>query len=117
MKRIAPTKGSFQLDTAMGRVDIGHAISGIDARLSGFPSAYPERLLEEREAITGDDRDTYKSAAKYRALQAGTGGDNRDFTPWSGDLGQAYAEYLVDRHLLGNKSVTLAGWATVKALR
>jgi hypothetical protein len=117
MKQIAPAKGSFQLDTAMGRVDIGHVISGIDASLSGFPSAYPERFLEEREAITGDDHDTYKSAAKYRALQAGTGGDNRDFTTWSGDLGQAYAEYLVDRHLLGNKSATLAGWATVKALR
>jgi hypothetical protein len=117
MKQMAPAKGSLQLDTAMGKVDIGHVMSGIDARLSGMPAAYPEDFLEEREDTVGGDRDTYANEAKYDALKAASGGDVRDFTTWSGDLGQAYAEYLVDRHLLGNAGATLSHWVTQKAPR
>lgn len=115
MKQIAPRAGSLQLDTPMGKVDVGHVMAGIDAALSGMPPQYPEDFLEEREDITGGDHDTYKNAAAYKALRAASGGDVRDFTTWSGDLGQAYAEYLVDRHLVGNTSATLAGWLAVKA--
>jgi hypothetical protein len=117
MKQIAPAKGSLQLDTAMGKVDIGHVMSGIDATLSGMPAAYPEDFLEEREDTVGGDRDTFANEAKYDALKAASGGDVRDFTTWSGDLGQAYAEYLVDRHLLGNAGATLSHWVTQKAPR
>ncbi len=115
MKQIAPPGGSLQLTTPMGSVDVGHLLAGIDANLSGAPTAYPEGFLEEREGITGGDHDTFKSEAKYDALKAAHKGDVRDFTTWSGDLGQAYAEYLIDRHLLGNPKATLADWVARKS--
>lgn len=115
MKQMAPAKGSLQLNTPMGKVDIGHVMAGIDASLSGIPADYPEKFLEERERTVGGDRDTFANEAKYDALKSASGRDVRDFTTWSGDLGQAYAEYLVDRYLLGNTSATLSHWVTQKA--
>jgi len=105
MKQIAPAKGSLKLDTRGGKVDIGHVIAGIDVRLNGFPSAYPERYMEQR------GHDTYKNEAKYDAMKAASGGDTTDFATWSGDLGQAYAEYIADRYLNENASATLAAAA------
>jgi hypothetical protein len=117
MKQMAPIEGSLQVDTPLGRVDIGHVMSGIDASLSGMPPAYPEEFLEERESATGGDHDTYKNEAKYEALKTASHGDVRDFTTWAGDLGQAYAEYLVDRYLRSNTGATLAHWVAQKAPR
>jgi hypothetical protein len=115
MKQIAPAKGSLKLVTPVGRVDIGHVISGIDVRLNGSPSAYPESYMKKR------DHDTYKNKAKYDAMQAASGGDTTDFATWSGDLGQAYAEYIADRYLNQNAAATLDAsmttWATDEELR
>jgi hypothetical protein len=115
MKQIAPSKGSLKLDAPGGnKVDIGHVMAGIDARLNGFPSAYPERYMDTR------GHDTYKNEAKYDAMKAAGGGDTTDFATWSGDLGQAYAEYIADRYLNGAASATLAAsmasWATTEEL-
>jgi len=90
MKKLAPNKGSKEFDTVLGRVDIGHVLSGIDGALSSFPTGYPKSFLASRN---NDDSD---SELKYKTLKAASGGDTRDFTTWSGDLGQAYAEFLVE---------------------
>lgn len=91
-------------DTRFGPVDIAHVISGIDAALSGGHTTYPEQLVEASDVST-----TYKKGAEpmYDALQDASGGDVRDFATWSGDLGQAYAEYLFKRWV-ADESVNLA---------
>jgi len=112
MKQIAPASGSLKLDTPGGiKVDIGHVMAGIDVRLNGSPSTYPESYMERR------DHDTYKNEAKYDAMKAASGGDTTDFGTWSGDIGQAYAEYIADRYLKGNTSATLAASMTSWAPR
>lgn len=108
MKTLAPTAGSKELATPLGRVDIGHVMAGIDAALSSFPSTYPERYLASR------GNDNSDSELKYKTLKAASGGDSRDFTTWAGDLGQAYAEYLVERYV-NEESATLAEFMNKKA--
>ena len=109
MKTLAPAAGSKQFDTRMGKVDIGHVMAGIDARLSGFPAAYPKSHLAKKGH---DDSDT---ELKYKTLKAASGGDSRDFATWAGDLGQAYAEYLVERYVKGNASASLSAFSAAKA--
>jgi len=91
MKDLAPESGSKQFDTRLGRVDVGHVMAGIDSALSGFPAAYPKDFLADKGH---DDSD---AELKYKTLASATGGDSREFTTWAGDLGQAYAEFLVQR--------------------
>jgi hypothetical protein len=109
MKTLAPAAGSKQFTTRMGKVDIGHVMAGIDARLSGFPAAYPKSHLAKR----GHDNSDAK--LKYETLKTASGGDSRDFATWAGDLGQAYAEYLVERYVKGNASALLSTFITNKA--
>ena len=109
MKDLAPDAGGKELKTAMGTVDIGHVMAGIDAALSGSPEEYPEDFLEARGH---DDSD---AELKYKVLKEAHHGDVRDFTTWAGDLGQAYAEYLVDHWLKKNTSATLADFVNRKS--
>lgn len=92
MKDLDPRGSTKRIMTPMGEVDIAHVMSGIDAALSGAPGAV---------ADIGDRR------LKHKTLLTADKGDPRDFTTWSGDIGQAYAEYLVDRFVNDNKSATL----------
>jgi hypothetical protein len=109
MKTLAPAAGSKQFNTRMGRVDIGHVMAGIDARLSGFPAAYPQSHLARRGHNDSD------SELKYETLKSASGGDSRDFATWAGDLGQAYAEYLVERYIKGNTAALLSTFVIDKA--
>ena len=97
MKDLAPASGGKRLATRMGEVDIGHLMAGIDAALSGFPPSYPKSNLS---AHGHDDSD---AELKYQTLSKASGGDSRDFTTWAGDLGQAYAEFLVSRYVKSEK--------------
>jgi hypothetical protein len=106
---LAPAAGGKKFDTALGKVDIGHVMAGIDATLNPFPSTYPSAHLKARGHDSSDSR------LKYDTLKTASGGDNRDFTTWAGDLGQAYAEFLVDRHVKGNTSAKLADFMRDKA--
>ena len=121
MKQIAPNskanpEGGLTLDTPMGKVDMSHVMAGLDAALSGSPSEYPEDFLEDREAATGSsDYDTFANTVIYEQLQKASGGNVRDFTTWSGDLGQAYAHFLVERYVKDNDKTTLAEWTSQKA--
>lgn len=125
MKQIAPnkkgsTEGGLTLATPMGVVDVSHVLAGIDATLSGgMAQSYPERFLEEREKQTGSsDYDTFKNTEAYDLLkEASGGGDTRSFATWAGDLGQAYAEFILDRYVRKNATATLASWAEVKSPR
>jgi hypothetical protein len=96
MKTLAPVQGGKKLTTPLGEVDIGHVMAGIDAAHSSFPSVYPKARLDSRGH---DDSD---AELKYKTLKAATGGDSRDFTTWAGDLGQAYAEYMVELYVKKN---------------
>jgi hypothetical protein len=109
MNTLAPAKGSMQFDTRMGKVEIGHVMAGIDARLSGFPSRYPQSHLEKKGHHSSD------TELKYKTLKAASSGDSRAFTTWAGDLGQAYAEYLVDRYVQGYASASLSTFISAKA--
>jgi hypothetical protein len=111
MPQVAPAKGSLQLDTRMGRVDIGHVMSGIDVRLSGFPASYLESLHGKKV----DPSDLEEGMLKYNTLKTASGGNTLDFATWAGDLGQAYAEYLVDRYVKENTSASLKTFAAEKA--
>jgi hypothetical protein len=106
MKQIAPAKGSLTLDTRLGKVNIGHVMAGIDAKLSGFPATLADAIRNVS--------DLADKALKYDTLKDATQGDNRDFTTWAGDLGQAYAEYLVDRYVAGNTAASLKTFAGEK---
>jgi hypothetical protein len=115
MKDLAPSKGTKVITTPMGAVTISHVMAGIDARLSGMAPAYPESFLEDRERDTGKDHDTYSAEASYNALKKASNGNPRDFTTWSGDLGQGYADYIVERWLKGTASVKLDDFMKAKA--
>jgi hypothetical protein len=125
MKQIAPNRkglpadqAGLKIQTKMGLVDFSHVMAGIDAALSGSPSSYPEGFLEEREKQTGENEyDTYKNTAIYETLKERSGGDPRDFATWSGDLGQAYADYLFDVHQNGVTSKNLSHWVELRATR
>ena len=124
MKQIAPNQkngkeGGLTIATPMGVVDVSHVLAGIDATLSGgMAGSYPERFLEEREKQTGDDYDTFEVTEIYDLLkEASGGGDTRSFATWAGDLGQAYAEFILDRYIKKNATTTLAAWAELKSPR
>lgn len=123
MRQIAPNRrGSdergLKLVTRMGVVDMSHVMAGLDARISGSPSSYPEGYLEDIESKTGSSEyDTFKNTAVHETLQDASGGDVRDFATWAGDLGQVYAEFLVDRYLKDDTAATLAGTSAAKMPR
>ncbi|HEX5143940.1 MAG TPA: hypothetical protein VFW21_08735 [Mycobacterium sp.] len=89
-----------KLKTKFGDVDISHVIAGIDAALSGAALA------------PSDDSD---ASLKHKTLNTADAGDPRDFATWSGDIGQAYAEYLVARYVDGKAHVKLQQFVDAKA--
>lgn len=97
MKDLAPKSGKV-FSTAMGDVDIGHVMAGIDARLSGFPMSYPADFMKAQ------GRDRGKAKFKYRSLKEYSGADPTTFTTFAGDLGQAYAIYIYDLYDKKDKS-------------
>ncbi len=109
MKDLAPRAGGKQISTSMGQVDIGHVMAGIDGRLNGFPAAYPLVFLREK------GHDGVQAHRKYETLKTASGGDVRDFTTWAGDLGQAYADYLLSRYVQGSSTATLPAALSAKA--
>jgi hypothetical protein len=82
--------------TAFGDIDAFHVLAGIDAALNGAAKG-PSSADEEAEL-------------KYKTLAAADAGDPRDFATWSGDLGQAYADYLSARYVEGRKQVKLLAY-------
>ena len=95
MKDLAPSGGARKLiETPLGRVDIAHVMTGIDAALSGSPTD------------SGLIRDTLRAANK---------GDPRDFTTMTGDLAQAYAFYILARWENGNPSASLKQFVALEA--
>lgn len=89
-----------KLETRFGDVDIWHVLAGIDAGLGG---AAPEPSGDEDAHL------------KWQTLHDADAGDPRDFATWSGDLGQAYAEYLVARYVKGDASARLLAFVAAKA--
>jgi Domain of unknown function (DUF4157) len=73
-----------KLATAFGDIDVFHVVAGIDAAINGAA----------KKPASDDNADQLK----FRALTAADTGDPRDFVTWSGDLGQAYADYLWARY-------------------
>lgn len=70
--------------TRLGDVAISHVLAGIDATMSGMaaePSGWHPKLQKGWE-LANDVMH----------------GDPRDFATWSGDIGQAYGEYIVARY-------------------
>jgi hypothetical protein len=100
MADLAP-KGGKKIKTRLGDVDIAHVMTGIDAALSGSPASNP---------LSGGDTEL-----KWKTLRTADKGDPRDFATWSGDIGQAYAEYLVDRYVNDNSSANLKKFVDDKA--
>jgi hypothetical protein len=90
-----------KLSTELGDVDISHVLAGIDAALNGA-------ALEPSAA----DPDAH---LRWKTLNKADAGDPRDFVTWSGDIGQAYAEYLVARYVDGRKSAKLQPFIDAKA--
>ena len=90
-----------KLATALGEVDISHVLAGIDATLNGAAVA-----------PYASDSDAY---LKWKTLNTANAGDPRDFATWSGDIGQAYAEYISARYVDGNKSAKLKTFIDAKA--
>jgi Domain of unknown function (DUF4157) len=104
MKDLAPARApSKPISTPMGTIGMGHVLAGIDTALSGFPT----RMAAG--AIMGEPR------LKYDTLAAATAGDPRDFATWSGDLGQAYGDYLVAKYIQGSASASLASFVAAAA--
>lgn len=112
MKDLAPQKGGKQLSTHLGAVDIGHVMAGIDSALNGAPAKVPDKF---RKKIMGTEYDDPDAALKYRTLKNLDAGDPRDFATWSGDLGQAYAEYLVARWVKDDASASLKTFVADKS--
>lgn len=100
MKDLDPKGSTKKINTPLGEVDIAHVMSGIDAALSGAPKAV---------ADIGDRQ------LKFTTLRDADEGDPRDFATWSGDLGQAYAEYLVERFVNDKDSAELATFMADKS--
>ncbi len=94
MTDLAPSGGRKLFDTRMGTVDISHVMTGIDGALSASP--------------TGND-------LKARVLRRANQSDPRDFVTWSGDLGQAYAQYLVRRWVKGDTRASLRAYVDAEA--
>ena len=100
------------LATPHGTVDIAHVIAGIDALLSGSYDEYPEDLYD---TVKPGLRWKYAGEPAYDALMDASGGEVRDFATWAGDLGQAYAEFLVKRWVEGDETATLKAFRSEKA--
>ena len=95
MDHLRTTGGrSKVIETPLGKVDIAHVMTGIDGALSNSPKGDGFKTKELRQANRGDPR---------------------DFVTWSGDLGQAYAHYLLARWKKGDKSATLAEFVEAEA--
>lgn len=106
MADLAPSGGASKpLVTPYGPVGMGHVMAGIDTAINGFSTA-------AAAAARGGD-----APLKYTILATASGSDPRDFATWSGDLGQAYAEYLMDRYVRGVASPSLAGSMAAFATR
>jgi hypothetical protein len=101
MGDLAPDAAGKVLMTPMGSVNIGHVMAGIDARLSGFPAAYPKDFLKARGHDSGEAR------FKYDILKDYSGGDPTMFATFAGDLGQAYASFIFDRYEKGDHRAKL----------
>lgn len=104
MKDLAPAHApSKAITTPMGTIGMGHVLAGIDTVINGFPTA------TAAGATSGD------AALKYRTLASATAGDPRNFATWAGDLGQAYADYLIAKYIQGNASARLLGFIATEA--
>ena len=78
-------KGSQKvLKTRLGEVAISHVMAGIDATLSGM-AGKPGRTHPKLRGGWDMANDVIH-------------GDPRDFATWSGDIGQAYGEYILERY-------------------
>ena len=88
---------AHNLATRFGTVDIGHTMAGIDAVMNGraLPPGQPDPA--------------------WTALNAAIGDDARDVATWAGDLGQAYAEFLVGRYHEQSSGATLESYVRAKA--
>jgi hypothetical protein len=106
MADLAPGDQGKVIATPIGDVNIGHVMAGIDARLSGFPAAYPKQFLAAR------GHDSGLAEFKYRALKDYSNSDPTMFTTFAGDLGQAYASYIFDRY--ERKDPRAALWLSVR---
>ena len=79
------SKGSQKiLKTRLGDVAISHVMTGIDATLSGMAEKPGRSHPVLRLGWTMADEVIH--------------GDPRDFATWSGDIGQAYGEYILERY-------------------
>jgi hypothetical protein len=78
-------KGSQKVfKTQLGDVAISHVMAGVDASMSG--------MAEE------PGRAHPKLRTGWNMANDAIHGDPRDFATWSGDIGQAYGEYILDRY-------------------
>jgi hypothetical protein len=93
-------KGHRKMRSPIGVVDVGHVLAGIDTGYNPKLFVNPELPFEgnpaegrvafgmQTQRLSGNDSE------KLELLQRASGGDNRDFATWAGDLGQVYAEYV-----------------------
>jgi hypothetical protein len=110
MKDLAPDGKEKVISSPLGNIAISHVIAGIDAYLSGAPS-----LADALSHVKKQGRSTKDVELKHKTLTAQHGGDPTDFATWSGDLGQAYAEYLVNKYVKGNGAAKLNSFMNDKA--
>ena len=128
MKDLAPAKGGRKtISTPKGEVVISHVLAGIDAALSGMPKAFPEAHLRAQGHVWDDPMSSVEGGGgppvtdygdtkiRWKFLQESSGGEVRDFATWSGDLGQAYGEYLVERYVKKSKTADLGSVLSDKA--
>lgn len=109
MADLAPADEGKVLSTPMGDVNIGHVLAGIDARLSGFPSAYPAEYLKRKGHHSAEAK------FKFQALKEWSNADATTFSTFAGDLGQAYAEYMYARYEGKNSNAKLADYVFIFA--
>ncbi|HBE17896.1 MAG TPA: hypothetical protein DEG17_10860 [Cyanobacteria bacterium UBA11149] len=79
--------------TRLGMTDITHVMAGIDVAINGM--AQKPNVLDP------------SGRAKYQILEEASGGNTHDFATWSGDLGQAYGDYLRRLYVIQETSLTL----------
>jgi hypothetical protein len=85
MVDLHPKHGEKTLSTRFGTVAISHVMAGIDGVLSGAPPE-PRSIRHP------------KDHKRWSTLHDANKGDPRDFVTWSGDIGQAYGDYIFDRY-------------------
>ena len=104
------------IKTALGEVEIGHVMAGIDARLSGFQSTFPEEDMARRRKSMpwyvpeSTAKNTQKMGYDWIGDAANSGtrcAEVSDLATWAGDIGQAYATFLVERYVNGNEKASL----------